>query len=513
MKQKQTYLTLRALILSAFFACLQSLTFGQQQIELVHSDEFVSSTEFPGAGKLKGNVHFKTGNKNMYCDSAYFHKTENWIRAYSRVQINQADTLNLFCDSLYFDGNTNIGILRSNVRFRDNEFKMTTDSLEFDANQSMGYYTNWAVINSINQDLNLTSKEGYYYAQSKTFFFKDSVEVTHPNYHLSADTLEFNTNTQTVYFHGPTIITFDSTIVHCKKGYYDTQNELLNLWNGATIFQNSSTTIYADSLIYEQVNDIAYGYQNVSIYDSTENIQLKSNYLFKSPNNLKITLADNARIYKYTNKDTLILKADTIYQQKDSLTELTTNIAIFSVEIFQGDIVGVCDSIYYSEQDSIIKMRKNPIIWRELTQLSADSIDAVMINNEIEKLQLFNHSFVATQHDSSHYDQISGKHIIAYLDSSKIKKIEVLDLAQTIYYPVDTKKDSLGNEIKTLMGKNQMLSEYITILFLNSDINQIKFVKQVEASFYPINQIPEKELFLPNFKWEIERKPLVVFPK
>jgi len=511
--KNKTYIQIRALLISALFVFFQSFIFSQEQIELVHSDEFISSTEFPGAGKLKGNVHFRTGNKNMYCDSAYFHKTENWIRAYSKVQINQADTLNLFCDSLYFDGITNIGILRSNVRFRDNEFKMTTDSLRFDSNQSIGYYTNRALINSINQDLNLTSKEGYYYANSKTFFFKDSVEVNHPNYHLSADTLEFNTNTQTVYFHGPTVINFDSTIVYCQKGFYDTQNELLNLWNGATIYQNNSTSIYADSLIYNQAEDIAFGHQNVSVYDSTENIQLKSNYLYKSPNNQLITLANNARIIKYTKKDTLILKADTIYQQFDTLTELTTNIAIFNVEIYQGDIVGVCDSIYFNEKDSIIKMRKNPMIWQDLTQLSADSVDAVLINNEIDKLQLFNHSFITTKHDTIHFDQISGKFITAYLDSSKIKKIDVTEIAHTIYYPIDTKKDSVGHELKTLMGKNEMLSEYITILFLNSEIHQIKFIKQIEASYYPIDQIPEKELFLQNFIWKIERKPIDVIPK
>ena len=54
---------------------------------------------------------------------------------------------------------------------------MTTDSLEFDANKSIGYYSNWAKISSIHNDLKLTSKKGYYHANSKTFFFKDSVDV------------------------------------------------------------------------------------------------------------------------------------------------------------------------------------------------------------------------------------------------------------------------------------------------------------------------------------------------
>lgn len=491
----------------------QFVIFSQEQIELVHSDEFVNAKIFPGAGKLNGNVHFRTGNKNLYCDSAFFHKTENWVRAFGHVQINQADTLNLFCDSLYFDGQTNIGILRSNVRFRDNEYKMTTDSLKFDANQSIGYYTNWAVISSINQDLNLTSKIGYYYAQSKTFFFKDSVELIHPDYQLTADTLEFNTLSQTVFFHGPTTINLDSTTVLCNQGYYDTQTEFLNLWQGATILQHESTTISADSLIYDQAKDIATGYQNVSIYDSTEQTQLKSNYLFKTANETQLVLADNARIYKYNSKDTLFIRADTLYQFKDTLTDLLTNIAIHHVKIIKKDLLGVCDSIYFSEVDSVIKMRKTPIIWQEDIQLTADSIDGHFVKNDFEKLHLYHNALVVKEHDSIHFDQISGTFINAFLDSNQIQKIEVNETAQTIYYPVDTQKDSVGVEHKNLMGQNQLMAEHFDIYFKSSEITTIKFIEQIEASFKPIKQVPKKELFLPNFKWEIELKPLSEIPK
>ena len=143
MNKLKRHIKLKALfLLSAFFV----LSFGSQaqksNIELVHSDLLTNAIVFDNAIKVTGNVHFKHENKNLFCDSAYFHKTDNWIRAYGNVHLNQADTLNLFCDSLFYDGNSKIGILRSNVRFRDNEFKMTTDSLEFDTDKNIGYYSN-----------------------------------------------------------------------------------------------------------------------------------------------------------------------------------------------------------------------------------------------------------------------------------------------------------------------------------------------------------------------------------
>ena len=491
-----------------------SQSYGQSTpIEFVHADKVTNALIFNNASKAKGNVHFRHGNKNLFCDSAYFHQTENWIRAYGQVQINQADTLNLFCDSLYFDGNTNIGILRSNVRFRDNEFKMTTDSLKFDATNSIGYYTNWAKITSINQDLKLTSRKGYYYANSKTFFFKDSVDVQHPNYTLNADTLEFRTSSEMVLFHGPTIITFDSTIVHCKKGYYETNNEFLNLWNGATIYNDSTSSLFADSLIYSQQDEIAEGYHNVSVYDSLEKVQLKSNYLIQFINLDSLVLKDNARIYQFNNKDTLFLRADTIYQSKDSLNDKNLSIAINNVVIINAGAVGICDSIYYNETDSIIKLRKEPILWQENTQLSGDSIDINLTNNEFDKIYLFNNALVITEKDSIHYDQLSGKKITANFVKGDINDIFIDGNAQTIYYPSDTQKDSTGTEIKTLKGQNHLICEQIYIYFKKSEIQKIKFVDQPEATLTPLDQILKNELLLQNFIWKIEQKPSVIIPK
>jgi lipopolysaccharide export system protein LptA len=506
------HIKLKALLLSAFFVLSFGLQAQKSNIELVHSDLLTNAIVFENAIKVTGNVHFKHENKNLFCDSAYFHQTDNWIRAYGNVHLNQADTLNLFCDSLFYDGNSKIGILRSNVRFRDNEFKMTTDSLEFDTDKNIGYYSNWAVITSIKQDIKLTSKEGYYLANSKSFFFKDSVDVKHPKYQLQADTLEFNTAKEMVLFHGPTHITLDSTIIDCNKGYYDTKIDFINLWQGATIQNDSATTLYADSLIYDQSVDIAEGFYNVSVYDSIKNIQFKSDYLIKYPNNESITLKHNARVYQYGKVDTLFFRADTIYQTTDSLSKNIIN-AVNNVVIINANAVGICDSIYYNEGDSIIKLRKTPIIWNEDTQLSGDTINMTLDNNNIDKIYLKNNALVITKHDSIHFDQLSGKEITADFVKNDIHEIFIDKNAQTLYYPSEESKDSLNTKIKTLKGQNHLVCDQIYVYFKKSEIQKIKFIDKPEAIFSPIDQIPEKKLFLTNFIWKIELKPSTEIPK
>lgn len=457
-----------------------------------------------------GNVQFEYTNTRLFCDSAIFLRTPNLIYAYGHVQINQGDTVNLFCDSLVYDGKTNISKLRSNVRFRDNEYKLVTDSLDYDANRSLGYYKNHAVISSIREDLKLTSTKGYYYSNTKTFFFKDSVHVEHPEYELFSDTLEFRTLSSSAHFHGPTRIVMDSSEVQCNRGVYWTDKELIHLWNGATILE-PGRSFYADSLIFDQAKDEGQGFCSVRMYDSTENVLFLSDYLFKSAQNLKITLRDNAHVIQFGDTDTLFLSADTIYNHLDTLTDQSTSIAISEVELINGDLLVVCDSAYFSENDSIIKLHQNPVIWSQNTQISGDSVLATYYDSEFHQMNIYDNAFIASEHDSIHYDQIRGKMMVAYLDSSRIQKVHIETNAQTLYYLSETTRDSSGIATKKLTGLNQIDCVNIYIYFANSEIQNVSFIEKPTGSFTPFEDIQEKQLFFKGFLWQIGRKPKPIF--
>jgi len=476
------------------------------QIELVHTDKLTNSILFPGAAKTVGNVHFKTTALDMFCDSAFYHQTENWLRAYGRVQINQGDTLNLFSDSLYFDGNTNIGVLQSNVRIRDNLYKMTTDSLKFNATKSIAYYTNWATIKSSQQNIVLKSIIGSYNSLTKTFLFKDSVTLNHPDYNVKSDTLEFNSLTEQVFIHGPSIIKLDtSTTIYCKKGVYDTKTDEISIWNHA-IIENKNQIIEGDSLFFNQKTDFAEGFKDISIIDTINQLTLKSNYLLKEKDDL--TLIDHAQIIKYGSEDTLVLQADTIFQSKSAGLKSTENIAYSNVIIEKGEIIGVCDSMYFNENDSIIKMLELPILWRENTEIKADSILITLFDDQIEALNLYQNAFISMSHDSIHFDQLSGKFIKAYIDSGKIKKINIIDNAETLYFVSETTKDSVtGEDVKTLKGANYMISSEIFIRFKNSEIHKISVIDDTDGNFDSIKKNKFESLYLKKFKWEIIRRP------
>ena len=96
--------------------------------------------ESTGVHRLLDNVHFIYEGINMYCDSAHYFQREKIIRAYGHVHMNKQDTLNLFCDSLYYNSVSKKATLWGNVRVRDSEYKLTTDTLHYNTQKSQAHY-------------------------------------------------------------------------------------------------------------------------------------------------------------------------------------------------------------------------------------------------------------------------------------------------------------------------------------------------------------------------------------
>ena len=75
--------------------------------------------------------------------------------------------------------------------------------------------------------------------------------------------------------------------------------------------------------------------------------------------------------------------------------------------------------------------------------------------------------------------------------------------AESVYYVKDD--DSL------LVGVNRASGDIIDMRFLNGELNRVVFISEVKGTMYPVNQMPEDEKQLRNFKWHENRRPKTKF--
>jgi len=477
-----------------FFLSPALLAQRKEQIQIVNSDYLAGGKQSEGIRRFIGNVIFKHNNATIYCDSAYLYANENVFFAYSKVHVSRGDTIHLYGDFMRYDGNTTIGKIRHNVTLKDDETTLYTDSLDFNNTSDIAWYSNGGRI--INAENELTSSIGYYYFKESMFFFKDSVVGKSPDYTIETDTLKYSTRTETSFFVGPTKIYNEEEHLYAENGWYNTKAKIFQ-FNKNAVYQNKEKILKGDSIYYDDMQGIGKAFQNISLIDTTENMILKGDYAYyqKEPENFLIT--KKALLIQVTDKtDSLFLHADTLRSEYDSSGTYRILKAYFKVKIFRDDFQGRCDSLAYSFKDSVIRMYREPVIWSEGSQLTADFVEIQTKNRKMDKFYLNDEAFIVSQEDTSRYNQIRGKNMVGYIKNNKLYKVDVFGNGQTIYFTKDKEE---------IIGVNQAESSDLIIYMKDNQVSRINMIKQPAGTLYPIEELQETKL--KGFKWLDNLRP------
>jgi lipopolysaccharide export system protein LptA len=475
---------------------------GKKKIEVTHADGLSDEIEITTGKRLTrliGNVSLKHNDILMTCDSAHYYQGYNQIEAYSKIHIEQGDTLDLFGDYLFYDGTSENASVDGNVELVDKETHLFTNSVKYDVKNKIARYNNNGRI--INGENTLTSITGLYYVSQNLFHFKDSVKIVNPDYIMTADTMDYNSKTETAFFTGPSELQGDSLYLYCEKGWYDTKNDISRIWKNAVI-DNRQQIIHGDSLYYDGITGFGKSYGNFSIADTTNNIIVKGNYgwYYKKPERFMVT--DKALFVQISDGDSLFLHADTISAVTISDTSATgyrLMRAYYGCKIFSEDLQSKCDSLSYSFQDSVIRLYHSPVIWSEENQLTSDSIAIFTKNRQTDRLELYNSAFVVSEVDTSRYNQIKGRSLTGFFRNNELYKINIDGNGEIIYYLLD------GDEIVGVV--NNAKCARIEIYVDNGKITEITEYQNPEGVIDPPAQVRPETLRLEGFSWLDRLRP------
>ncbi len=471
----------------------------RKQIELKNADED-SILRDPQTGKdihhLKGNVRLKDNEVLMWCDSAHYYPDKNQVIAFSKVHIQQGDTLNLFGNYLFYDGKNQTAFVKENVELIDKETHLYTDSINYDvANRIARYNEKGRIINAKNT---LTSIIGVYYVSQNLFHFKDSVKIVNPDYVMTADTMDYNTTSEIAYFTGPTELIGDSLYLYCEKGWYDTNKEVTSVWKNAFI-DNRQQIVHGDSLFFNNSTGYGESFRNVVIEDTTNKIAIEGNYAWYYKQPEKFLVTDRAVFIQISKQDSLFLHADTIKAITVSDTSgkgYRLMRAYYGCRVFSKDMQAKCDSLSYSFQDSVIRLYTAPVIWTEEEQLTSDSMAVFTKNRQTDRLELYNNAFIAQQVDTTRFDQIKGRSLTGYFKNNELYKINIKGNGEILFYLLDG---------ENVAGVEQSKCANIEIRFDKGKVSEIFEYENPEGFIDP--PLPANPVRLDGYKWLDKLRP------
>jgi lipopolysaccharide export system protein LptA len=465
---------------------------------LENTEELIYNEQLnPDIQVLKGNVRFRHDNALLYCDSAYFYKNANSLDAFSNVKIVQGDTLFVFGDYLYYDGNQKLARLRHNVRMENRKTTLTTDSMNYDRNTNLAYYfTGGKIADSENT---LTSIWGQYSTTTNDALFKNKVKLVNKNFTMDSDTLKYNTTTKIANIVGPTHVNYkDETDIYSNLGWYNTANEQMMLLNRSNVIHKDGKTLTGDTIFYDKAKNFGEAFINVILNDTVQKSTLHGDYVYYNEDTDTGLATDSAMLIDWSTKDTLWMHADTLRTFKDSIYNAAKGLN--NVRFYRYDLQGIADSLLYSARDSVINMHGEPVLWAEENQLSGEFIQAFTKNQKVEKVHIQREAMAAQKVDSLYFNQLSGKEIIAYIDSGQLKRVNVNGNAETIYFPIDD-KDS------TIIGINKTESSFVVMHLKNKKVERIVMTASSTGIMYPLPQLTGGDLYLKNFFWLHNQRP------
>lgn len=197
--------------------------------------------------------------------------------------------------------------------------------------------------------------------------------------------------------------------------------------------------------------------------------------------------------------DSLAL-ADSVEVVPPDTTKIGFLEAIGKVKIYKKDMQVVCDSLLYSDLDSLARLFKEPIIYQEIyRQYTADSVSLVVRNGVMEKASLMSNAFIAIQEDTSHFDQIKGAEMLAYFDDKGgLRRFDVLGGANALFYL---------EENDALATVNKAESKMLSATFKEGELQRVYYFDQAKNDGYPVVQLTPEELKLKGFNWQPEKRP------
>lgn len=514
------------------FAQSKSDTANKVPIELMPGIQLLrfEQTDSGGINKLLGNVSLKQGETMMYCDSAYFYFDRNDVEAFGNVRIIQPGS-QAYSDYMRYVGNTKQAYMRGEVMLTDGKSSLWSDVVEYNVGTKIGTYANGGRLQD--STTTVTSNSGIYNLQNKDARFTGNVEVNDPQYHIISEDMGYNTGTKLTNFYAPSVVTGDSSVLTTSCGTYDPITQTAHFTCRSSVL-NKEQYIEADNLHNNRKTGIGWATGNVVSIDTQQKTTLYCGRVDFNERK-RTALATIKPVMKQMNdKDSLFIRADTLFSAPIPKPEDTVRIvktvgkgknkkqvvivpadtmeadpnrpryfiAYHHVLIFSDSMQGKCDSLSYTEVDSVMRMMYNPILWSRKSQITGDTILLYLDSGKAKKVYVPNNSFVISMsgpEKAGFFDQVQGKTLTANFKNNAIHDMLVRPDAQVIQFSKD--------EHDAYIGVNEVNGERLKVRFKDEELDEIVFEKNVKQKMTPLTKADLPAMKLSRYQWHEQKRP------
>ncbi len=478
------------------------------RIFLERADSLIVEPTEPDVQILVGGVTFRRGDMFMYCDSARFYTSPalpaDSMEAFGNIRMEQGDTLFLYGDEMEYSGTeqraTIYGLSRD-VRLINRDVTLEAPVLNYSMSMNLGYYDQGGRLTDPQNTL--TSFEGEYAPPTKEANFYRRVHLTGSNdkgeeVEVFTDTLLYNSATRIAELPVFSRIVGERGDIITTNGIFNTAQNTATLLDRSLVHTTDGNTLTGDSIVFDRTTGIGEAFGSMILTDSVRSLRLEGDYGYFNQQIDSAYCTGHARALEFSKPDTLFLHGREIrtFLTPDSLRLM---VAHPEVRFWRVDLQGACDSMTFVQQDSMLYMNGDPIVWNLNRQIFGNIIKVHLNDSTVDRAELPDFAFVAEHVEDEFYNQMSGKSMIADFSDGELRELNLNGSVQAIMLPEEN--DSIINKLVDIE------SSYLQAFFKGRDIERARLWPETTGHVTPIYLAKRSQLYLPKFRWEDALRP------
>lgn len=403
------------------------------RVRIVQAGAILRDPSVPGVQRLVGDVVLAHRDARLRCDSAWRYD-DGRFSAMGNVAAERPGGWSLAAREVLWDPTAErLDAFGDPVRLVDDELSVEGPALQYDwAAEEVRFAERSTLVAG---DRTARADRGAYFAATEWLVMGGRVEVEGPEERVFSDSLRVAVRAGDFWVHGATVIhgVDGSWTVRCERGRVAEDSGWVAGRAERAWVRRGGEGVWADSLAWSEAAGLREAWGDVEALDTALTRVVRGAHLVQQrTDSVWASRADGgALLVQAGQADTLVVQAEVLEQADGTLR------AFPEVVFQQGDALGACGRLIWSESDSLLLFQQDPRLWFEGQILSADTLQLTLRNGSPDRLIGLGHAHLTHVLNDSCADQISGRTLHGEFEDGLLHRLLIAGNGEAIYFVED----------------------------------------------------------------------------
>lgn len=189
--------------------------------------------------------------------------------------------------------------------------------------------------------------------------------------------------------------------------------------------------------------------------------------------------------------------SDTIPQVDSTLVKRLR--AFHNAKVYRTDVQFCCDSLEFTELDSIAVLYGKPILWNNIkNQLTSETMHLLFKDGNIHRGSMLTDARITSMEDTLHFNQIRSTEMMGFFADNQLYRYDALGGVSAVFYMQE--KHEISNV-------NLKQAKSLTAVIEDGTAKRMLYLEEIKSDAYPLGEIEMDRQRLKGFEWRPDERP------